>query len=194
MEKGYLFIKRLLACIFRLLLPTRVTGLENIPEQGAFILCSNHLTMWDPMILISILPRQVVFLAKKELFKVPVVGWVVKKIGAQPVDRGNADMAAIRKCFSVLKEGGVLGIFPQGHRYPQDDQRQPENGASLIALRARAPMIPVHISAPVRLFHRVEVRIGQAVDLADLNGKADAASLGEATRRLSSAIWADSVG
>ena len=99
-------------------------------------------------------------------------------------------MAAIRKCFAVLKEGGALGIFPQGHRYRHDENHQPETGAALIALRARVPMIPVHLDPPVSLFRRANVRIGQPVDLADLNGKVDSASLEEATRRLAAAIWA----
>ena len=137
------------------------------------------------------LPRQVVFLAKKELFEVPVVRWFVKKMGAFPVNRGSADLAAIRKCMSVVKEGDVLGIFPQGHRYRADDHRQLESGAALVALRTRTPIVPVHISAPLRYFHRVRIEIGAPVPMDDLFGKTDAASLETATQRLTAAIWHD---
>lgn len=187
---SYARIRRLLSLFVRLLFPViKVTGRENLPAEGSCILCSNHLSDWDPFLLACILPRQVIFLAKQELFKVPVVRWFVKKMGAFPVNRGGTDLAAMRKCMSVVREGSVLGIFPQGHRYRADDHRKLENGASLVALRTRTPLVPVHISAPLHCFRRVEIRIGEPVELSDLFGKSDSASLDEATRRLTCAIW-----
>ena len=111
-NRAYARIRRFLICLFHLIFPMKVTGVENLPAEGACILCSNHLSDWDPFLLACALPRQVVFLAKKELFEVPVVRWFVKKMGAFPVNRGSTDLAAIRKCMSVVKEGDVLGIFP----------------------------------------------------------------------------------
>ena len=93
--------------------------------------------------------------------------------------------------MSVVKEGNVLGIFPQGHRYKADDHRKLESGAALVALRTRTPIVPVHISAPLRYFHRVRIEIGAPVPLDDLFGKADATSLETATQRLTDAIWHD---
>lgn len=190
-NRAYARIRRFLICLFHLIFPMKVTGVENLPVEGACILCSNHLSDWDPFLLACALPRQVVFLAKKELFEVPVVRWFVKKMGAFPVNRGSADLAAIRKCMSVVKEGDVLGIFPQGHRYKADDHRKLESGAALVALRTRTPIVPVHISAPLRYFHRVRIEIGAPVPLDDLFGKADSASLETATQRLTDAIWHD---
>lgn len=190
-NRTYARLRRLLSCLFRLLFPMKVTGLENLPEDGACILCSNHLSDWDPFLLACALPRQVVFLAKKELFEVPVVRWFVKKMDAFPINRGSADLAAIRKCMSVVREGKVLGIFPQGHRYRADDHRKLESGAALVALRTRTTVVPVHISAPLRYFHRVRIDVGAPVPLDDLAGKADTASLEEATERLTRAIWHD---
>lgn len=188
-NRSYARIRRLLVCLISLLFPMKVTGRENLPEEGACILCSNHLSDWDPFLLACALPRQVIFLAKQELFQVPVVRWFVKKMGAFPVNRGSTDLSAMRKCMSVVREGNVLGIFPQGHRHPADDQRRLENGASLVALRTRTPIVPVHISAPLRCFRRVRIEIGAPVALDDLFGKSDSASLDEATQRLTQAIW-----
>ena len=190
-NRTYARLRRLLSCLFRLLFPMKVTGLENLPEDGACILCSNHLSDWDPFLLACALPRQVVFLAKKELFEVPVVRWFVKKMDAFPINRGSADLAAIRKCMSVVREGKVLGIFPQGHRYRADDHRKLESGAALVALRTRTTVVPVHISAPLRYFHRVHIDVGAPVPLDDLAGKADTVYLEEATERLTRAIWHD---
>ena len=190
-NRAYARIRRFLICLFHLIFPMKVTGRENLPAEGACILCSNHLSDWDPFLLACALPRQVVFLAKKELFETPVVRWFVKKMGAFPVNRGSADLSAIRKCMSVVKEGEVLGIFPQGHRYKADDHRKLESGAALVALRTRTPIVPVHISAPLRCFHRVRIEVGAPVELADLFGKSDAASLETATQRLTDAIWHD---
>ena len=179
-------IARVLVALF---IPHRVEGLENVPAEGAFMLCSNHLSDLDPFVLVSALTRHIYFMAKKELFRVPVVRSVIKAMGAFPVDRGSADLAAVRQAMGLLKNGQALGIFPQGHRYKKDDVRQVQTGAALIALRTRVPVIPVHISAPLHFFRRGVVRVGAPVELSDLAGKADAASLEEASRRIAAAIW-----
>ena len=105
-----------------------------------------------------------------------------------PVDRGGSDMAAMRTCISVLKEGGVLGIFPQGHRYKHDESHEMQSGAAFIALRTHVPVVPIHVSGPVRPFRFTRIHIMPPVDLSDLT-RPDAPSIGEATKRLSDAIW-----
>ncbi len=190
-DKVYFRVRAVVRVLVALLLPHRVEGLENLPAEGAFILCSNHLSDLDPFLLVAKLTRHVYFMAKRELFGVPVVRGVIRAMGAFPVDRGSTDLAAVRKALDLIKNGQGLGIFPQGHRYKKDDCREIQTGAALIALRTRVPVIHVHISAPLRFFRRGVIRLGAPVDLSDFDGKASAASLGEASRRIAAAIWTD---
>ena len=189
MENRFYFICRALVIpLLHFLFPFRVTGRENIPAEGAAILCSNHVCMMDPLFIATSTRRYVRYISKKELFENRFLGWLFRHLGMFPVARGGSDMNAMRTMISVLKEGGVLGIFPQGHRYKRDDNHTLESGAAIIALRARVPVIPIHVRGPVRLFRRNEVRIGKPVMLDDLK-RIDAPSLAEADSRLIAAIW-----
>ena len=184
----YHFAVAVLWPILHLIFPHRVTGLENIPREGGVMLCSNHVSMLDPFFIAGAVKREIRFISKKELFKNKLLGAIMTKLGMFPVDRGGSDMAAMRTCISILKEGGVLGIFPQGHRYKHDENRELQSGAAFIALRTRVPVVPIHVSGPVRPFHRTTIHIMPPVDLADL-ARPDAVAIGEATNRLSGAIW-----
>lgn len=184
----YHFAVAVLWPILHLIFPHRVTGLENVPAEGGVMLCSNHVSMLDPFFIAGAVKREIRFISKKELFKNKLLGAIMTKLGMFPVDRGGSDMAAMRTCISILKEGGVLGIFPQGHRYKHDENHELQSGAAFIALRTRVPVVPIHVSGPVRPFHRTTIHIMPPVDLADL-ARPDAAAIGEATNRLSGAIW-----
>ena len=190
MNRWYYFFRALVIPLLHLLFPFRVTGRENIPSEGAAILCSNHVCMLDPLFIAVATRRYIRYISKKELFDNKFLGWFFRHLGMFPVARGNADMSAMRTMMSVLKEGGVLGIFPQGHRYRQDDNRSLESGTAVIALRAHVPVIPIHVRGPVRLFRRNEIRIGGPVALDDLK-RIDAPSLAEADDRLVAAIWGE---
>ena len=174
--------------ILHLIFPHRVTGLENVPAEGAVMLCSNHVSMLDPFFIAGAVRREIRFISKKELFTNRLLGAIMTKLGMFPVDRGGNDMAAMRTCISVLKEGGVLGIFPQGHRYKHDENHEMQSGAAFIALRTHVPVVPIHVSGPVRPFRFTRIHIMPPVDLSDLT-RPDAPSIGEATKRLSDAIW-----
>ena len=107
-------------------------------------------------------------MAKKELFKIPLLAQLIKMLGAFPIDRGGNDVGAIKKSVAMLKEGKCLGIFPQGHRYPETDPRGTprKNGAALICTRAEADVVPVYIhrkNHKFRLFKRTYVIIGERI-------------------------------
>ena len=187
-NRFYYFFRALVIPLLHILFPYRVTGRENIPSEGAAILCSNHVCMLDPLFIATATPRYIRYISKKELFGNRFLGWFFTHLGMFPVARGGTDMSAMRTMMAVLKEGGVLGIFPQGHRYRQDDNRALETGTAVIALRARVPVIPIHVRGPIRLFRMNEIRIGRPVQLDDLK-RIDAPSLAEADNRLIRAIW-----
>ena len=189
--KFYSFVWSAVRPFYALFYPRRVTGAENLPAEGGCILCINHFSNHDPLYVSSCIPleRPVRFLAKKQLFDNKIMRPIVSGLGAIPVDRGNADLAAMRSALKVVKDGGVLGIFPQGTRSLDNSPTPMLNGASMIALRAGVPVIPVYVDGPYRLFRRTAVRFGPAMDLSDLGRRCDSATLTEVTRRIESAIW-----
>ena len=159
--------------LLRLLAEVKVEGLENIPAAGPLLLVSNHLNLVDPPVLGALLPRRIVFMAKEELFHVPVIGWVVKWYGAFAVRRGQADRQALRSAIEVLRQGGVVGVFPEGTRSKTGRMNRAHAGAALIATLSGASVLPVAITgtdklrSPLSLFTRptITVRVGKPFTL-----------------------------
>lgn len=178
--------------VFKLMYGRKTRGAENLPAEGGFVLCSNHISAVDPLYIASGLPRKkrLYYLAKKELFQNGFLNWAITRLGGIPVDRGNADLSAIRTSLKVIKEGYGLCIFPQGTR-SRDNSRTPMlNGASMIALRANVPVIPVYIDGPYRLFGKTEIRFGKALDFSAFGRRCDQEVLSQATAMIDDAVWA----
>jgi 1-acyl-sn-glycerol-3-phosphate acyltransferase len=132
--------------IFGPALRLRVTGTENVPAEGPLIVVANHLSNADPPILIVAFPRPLFFMGKAELFRNPVLGWIVRKFGGFPVERGTADRAALRHALKVLDEGIAIGIFPEGGRSKTGALRAGLPGVGLLALQSGAPILPVGLT------------------------------------------------
>ena len=184
--------RRFLRPFYDLFWPSKVTGEENIPDEGGFILCSNHVHMRDPLFLAVRLPkRHFTFLAKAELFKNPILGFLIgdKGLGAIPINRGHSDLGAIREALKTIANGHGLGIFPQGTRSRDNTPTPMLTGTALIAIRANVPVLPVYIDAPYRRFHHVDIRVGKPIDLSDLGRRCDSATMEEVTHRIEKAIW-----
>ena len=177
--------------IYALIWPHKVYGLENLPAEGGCILCINHFSNHDPLYIASCIPRRrsVHFLAKKQLFDIKILRPFMNLLGAISVDRGNADLGAIRSALKVVKDGNILGIFPQGTRSLDNTPTPMLNGASMIAMRGGVPVIPAYIDGPYRLFRRSDVRFGAPIDLSEFGRRCDSATLAEVTQRIESAIW-----
>ena len=151
----------------------RVDGLRNVPSSGPLIVVANHLHNLDPLVVAVAIPRPVHYMAKAELFRVPVLGRLISFGGAFPIERGQADRKAIRRAEATLAQGIALGIFPEGTRSTTGAMTPPLAGAALIALRSGAPVLPVAVTgteflplngskAPRRRFRRtVRVTIGE---------------------------------
>lgn len=161
------FVKIYLTIFYRI----RVIGRENIPEEGGFILCANHISALDPVILIVNVNPKVHYMGKQELFKNKFNAYFLDKFGVFPVRRNTADMTSIRKAISILKKGGVLGIFPEGTRNRSKAEIKPQPGVALIAVKGNAKVLPVGIKSEYKLFGRVEVKIGKPIDLSKYNSK-----------------------
>ena len=150
---------------FRLLYRIKVFGRENVP-QGSAVMCANHSAMHDPIFLCVAcgIRENWLFMAKAELMKVPVLGWLLKKIGVIPVNRGATDISTLRNAIDALKGGKKVMIFPQGTRVREgDDDVAAKTGAAMIASRAGVPLVPVYINTNKHLFGKVIVSIGEPV-------------------------------
>ncbi len=168
-----------------------VEFLGETPEQGCILAC-NHVSDLDPVFLGIAYPKQVRYMAKSELFRVPVLSPIIRALGAFPVERGKGDVGAIRSAEEIVKKGGVLGIFPEGGRSRDGKLKKMKSGAVVVASQTGADVVPACISyGRRRPFRRrpVQVRIG--VPLANsalkVNGQ-NRTELRAANRLLGSAI------
>ena len=160
--------------LFRL----HVHGAENEPaaSDGPYIICGNHTFFADPIFLCAVTKQQQPhFMAKKELFRIPLLNLLIKGLGAFPVDRGGSDVSAIKKSISLLKEGKCVGIFPQGHRYVGVDPRNTEihHGLGMIASRTHAAILPCYLCMKdyeYKFGRRVDIVIGKPMPYEEYAG------------------------
>lgn len=155
----YALGKALFWVLFALGCRWEVGGREHVPPDGPLLVIANHLSWLDPPLVGTVLPRKVHFMAKHELFRNPLAAWVLRRLGAFPVRRGQPDRWALRHALDLLDRGAVVGLFPEGSR--SRGRLGPfEPGAALLAIKSGAPVLPVAIAGPYRPGRRVRVRIG----------------------------------
>lgn len=142
-----------------------VSGAHNVPREGAFILCGNHIHSYDPAMLAINIPRQMRIMAKKELFQTKAKNWFFRNMGAFPVDRGVADMTSYRIAMKALAEGRGLLIFSQGTRMKELNLEGIKGGVALFGVKSRAPIIPVGISGSYRFRSKLEIHFGEPITL-----------------------------
>lgn len=170
MNGFYRFGRALVFPVFRWFHVLKIEGRENIPTEGAYILAANHTSISDPLFLGTIFKQQIFFMGKIELFRVPVLGRLLKWCGAFAVDRGKGDMTAINTAESLVKDGKILGIFPEGTRYKEGPPRKAKSGVAYIAMDTKADILPVSIyrDGAYSLFKKTTVRIGKLMKYEDL--------------------------
>ncbi len=151
-------------------------GRENVPLDGSMIVCSNHQSNWDPVLLAGAMPkeRQLRFFAKKELFDVPVLKHILNRSGQIPVSRGEGDRQALRVVLQKLKDDEVISIFPEGTRSKDGTLGKAQAGVGFFALRSEAAVLPIAIIGEYKFRQRLKVVIGEPIDLSAL--KANKAS------------------
>ncbi|RKX32208.1 MAG: 1-acyl-sn-glycerol-3-phosphate acyltransferase [Candidatus Zixiibacteriota bacterium] len=135
---------RLVRSIAQILFRIKVFNLENIPDEGAFILASNHISLSDPPLVSTAIRRPVHFMAKKELFSIPVLGSIIRNLNAHPIHRGF-DRRAIEEAVGILSRGGGLLIFPEGTRGLHGQFLPARPGIGMVAIKTGALVVPAYI-------------------------------------------------
>ncbi|WP_026673023.1 lysophospholipid acyltransferase family protein [Alkalihalobacterium bogoriense] len=177
------FVSRLYLSTFY---KVRVIGKENIPESGPVLLCCNHISNLDPPFLGAYIKRNICYMAKQELFTVPVLKTILPILGAFPVRRGMSDKQAMRTAMTLLKEGNMIGLFPEGTRSKDGKLQKGLAGAGFFALRTEASVIPCAIVGPYKLFKPLTLVYGKPINMTPL--KEEKVSVEETTATIMNEI------
>lgn len=155
---AYLFVKPLVCLLF----PHKVVGLENLPEGGA-LLCANHASGWDPVLIAVSLPNdsRLSFMGKDSLFRIPLLGPIIRKLGAFPVKRGGNDLVAMKTAMKALTDGRRLLVFPEGTRVERQGDADAKGGVTVMATRTNTPMVPIYCGGKHKFLRRTTIVFGE---------------------------------
>ncbi len=177
MTPFYRFARGLSRIVFIVLWRFRAIGAANVPPTGPVIVACNHVSYLDPVALGVGLPRMLTYLAKKQLFDIPLLGPIIRGCGAYPLDRDAGGVAAIRAALRVLKDGRCIGIFPEGTRNRSGTAPE-KGGAAFLAALSGAPVVPAAVAGTkdAKRFAQIRVVYGEPLQI-ERNRKADADDL-----------------
>lgn len=161
-DAWFRFLYTIIWPFFLLVHPIQAVGRENIPD-GPAVVCPNHTTIGDPFYVVFACGRKYPMraMAKIQIMRVPFIGWILSKAGVFGVDRGKADLKAVKTALKVLKDGNKLLMFPEGTRVHDGEDVEAKTGAAMFASRTGAPLLPVYIQPKKRRFRRTKVSIGE---------------------------------
>jgi len=174
----YIIIKNFSLIIFKLIFRLKIIGSENIPKIGSFVIVANHSSLLDGFVLASSVKPKVTFMSAAYLFKRPLVGNILRRVGAIPVQGKGSDIKLIKEAMKVLQAGGVLGIFPEGRIVNEKDGFSAKAGAVYFAVKADVPIIPMAIKgadkalpvgAKFPKLNKIEVKIGKLISCSKKN-------------------------
>lgn len=164
----YTTIRALVKSYYRARFKINVVGKDRIPKNGPVVLCSNHISEFDPPLVATSVDREMSFFAKSELFKIPVLGNLISRLNAVPVERGKSDRAALKKSIEVLGEGKMLLIFPEGSRSKTGKLQDLQQGASFMAVKSGAQIVPTAIKGSYDRKKGVTIVFGKPIDTKQL--------------------------
>ncbi|HTY79594.1 MAG TPA: lysophospholipid acyltransferase family protein [Candidatus Bathyarchaeia archaeon] len=175
----------------------RVTGAEHVPPEGPALIVSNHQSVLDPPIIGGAAPRQIYFMAKAELFRIPLFGRLIKALNARPVRREGSDPRALKEAARLLDEGKALLVFPEGTRSLDGSLAEAKPGVGMLAVMSGAPVVPAYVSGTLEALPKgaarprrsqVSVRFGPALHFKVLSGEGRKDRYREAAHEMMRAI------
>lgn len=161
----YSIAKGIVWVFFHIFYRIDVKGYDNIPNDRGALVCPNHFHWFDPLLVAICFKRPVKFMAKYELFQKPILGFLLRKIYAYPVKRGEADLSAMRNTLRILKDKQLVGIFPEGTRIKGEKLGEANPGVAVFSIKTGSPAIPVLILGNYKPFTRMSITIGKPVEL-----------------------------
>lgn len=159
----YGFAKGVLNVFIKICFRVRYVGIENIPDKTGYIFCSNHLSFSDPFFIVCTNKTEFHFIAKEELMKVPVLGWILKKVNVIPVKRGTSDLGAMKKGIEVLNNGNSLIIFPEGTRSKTGEMGEAKNGMALLIKKTNCGVVPCALVGKPNFFKKTKLVYGKPI-------------------------------
>ena len=185
----YRFLVSIVSVLVKLIYRVKINGIENLKDDQPFIISANHIHIFDPVILATLTKRQIFFLSKKELFEKKLFAKFFGKLGVIPVDRDNTDIKAIKSCFRVIRDGNILGIFPEGTRVKTVDINNMKKGVALIALKNKVNILPIHIEGTYRIFSKITVEIYPMIEINNFENMEDSEAIDKLTEELFNQIY-----
>ncbi|MBQ7751932.1 MAG: 1-acyl-sn-glycerol-3-phosphate acyltransferase [Clostridia bacterium] len=138
-------------------------GNENEIENGGIIYAANHMSCYDPVVIAATSKRQIAFMGKKELFKFKPFGYILKSLGAFPVNRGKGDIGAVKTGLNILKQDKVMMLFPEGKRIDKGEIVPAKPGVAMFATHAKVPVLPIKICGDYKFMHKIKIIYGKPI-------------------------------
>ena len=156
-------VKIILSTVYKIAFRVKITG--KVPESGGYIICCNHINYLDAAAIVLFNKRKVNFVAKEDLFTHGILMWLGHLFDAIPIKRDMQDIDAMKRCLKVLKNGELLGIFPEGTRKGMEKNMKAKNGAAFMAIKSKVKVIPVGIHGTFKPFSKIYVNYGEPIDI-----------------------------
>ncbi|MGB3368096.1 MAG: lysophospholipid acyltransferase family protein [Acidaminobacteraceae bacterium] len=187
-------VKFLMKSFFQLKYRVSLSGLSKLPKDSGYIMCANHINLQDPLVLGIVLPFNIRYMAKKELFENPILARFLTFAGGFPVDRDGNDLGAIKKSLKILKSKEALLIFAEGTRNRTGEPLMAKPGVAMMAIKAKVPVIPVTIDSSYKLFSKVNIVLHDPVTFEEFYGeKLSATEYQSLTQGIVDGIYTDAI-
>ncbi|MBO5348807.1 MAG: (d)CMP kinase [Clostridia bacterium] len=165
-------VKSVLYYVFyKIVYRIKVVNKEKVPKEGAYIICANHINMLDALAVVSSNKRLVRFICKESMFKKKILGWALKLANTIPINREKNDIESMKRTLKALKNGELVGIFPEGTRKGMEKNMKAKNGAAFFSLKTGTKVIPLGIQGSFKPFSKVKLVYGDPIDFSEYYGK-----------------------
>lgn len=161
----YKFLRVFGKIFIRPIFGLELRGKENLPDDNGFILCANHWSNWDPVFIAIMISWPIRFMGKKELFKNPILGAFLRKLGVFPINREGRDLKSLKYAIGLVNDDKTVAIFPEGTRVDGISRSNLKEGVSYIALKAKCDLVPVEIISSYKPFQKTIIKINKPIEI-----------------------------